>query len=269
MTDNAAVYAVYQADGYVSIPDLFSREETEELRDAFDELDRRGAISVGAEEMAEFTDTIFLHDAFDAVLRKPHVITLLTSLLGPHIELHESKFINKPRCDRGWQRIDWHQDFAFYPHTNFDLLAFGVHLDDEDDQSGPVRVIPGSHRAGPLPHCAEGRFLHRLVDLPESAGSIALTGPRGFVTVHHCLAIHSSDTKAHTGNRRILYYEVRAQDNVQLAGWLQRSSGYAITQRPANQSRYARFPDGTRIELRGAQGRLCDPEGVLAPAPPS
>ena len=28
--------------------------------------------------------------------------------------------------------VEWHQDWAFYPHTNDDLLAVGVMLDDCD-----------------------------------------------------------------------------------------------------------------------------------------
>ena len=41
--------------------------------------------------------------------------------------------------------VEWHQDWAFYPHTNDDVLAIGVLLDDCDLANGPMLVTPGTH----------------------------------------------------------------------------------------------------------------------------
>ena len=41
--------------------------------------------------------------------------------------------------------VEWHQDWAFYPHTNDDMLAIGVLLDDCDLANGPMLVTPGTH----------------------------------------------------------------------------------------------------------------------------
>jgi phytanoyl-CoA hydroxylase len=256
----------YRAQGYLNIPDLLPPATVRGLQAAFDELERQGTLRVGEEELVDHTDIIFLHEAFASVLREPRVVALLTALLGPSVELYDTKFINKPLRAMGFSSFAWHQDFAFYPHTNHDLLAFAIHLDDEDERSGPVRLLPGSHRLGPLPHCQDGQFLHRLARVPPEAerDSVLLTGRAGFVTVHHCLTVHCSDPKERYGHRRIAYYDVRAQDNAQLAGYLRRSAGWEVTPRPPGESRYARFPDESRIELRGASGRLCDPFGLLA-----
>jgi phytanoyl-CoA hydroxylase len=35
--------------------------------------------------------------------------------------------------------VEWHQDWAFYPHTNDDLAAVGIMLDDCDLENGPIR----------------------------------------------------------------------------------------------------------------------------------
>ena len=55
--------------------------------------------------------------------------------------------------------VEWHQDWAFYPHTNDDLAAVGIMLDDCDLENGPMMVIPGSH-LGPVydHHGPDGRF---------------------------------------------------------------------------------------------------------------
>jgi hypothetical protein len=48
--------------------------------------------------------------------------------------------------------VEWHQDGAFYPHTNDDLLAIGVILEDVDTSSEPLMVIPGTHKGPVLSH---------------------------------------------------------------------------------------------------------------------
>ena len=54
--------------------------------------------------------------------------------------------------------VEWHQDWAFHPHTNDDLLTVGVMLDDVDETNGPLCVLPGSHRGEIHDHHANGYF---------------------------------------------------------------------------------------------------------------
>ncbi|MEA2855102.1 MAG: hypothetical protein QOE02_5123, partial [Rhodospirillaceae bacterium] len=54
--------------------------------------------------------------------------------------------------------VEWHQDWAFYPHTNDDVLATGIYLDDCDIDNGPLMVLPGTHRGPTFDHHAQGRF---------------------------------------------------------------------------------------------------------------
>src|SRR5947209_18609717 len=83
----------------------------------------------------------------------------------------------------GAGEVGWHQDFPFFPHTNFDLLACMFLLDDATPDNGCMRVVPGSHRLAPLAHEAHGRFSglfterrsvdeRQAVDLAVAAGSM-------------------------------------------------------------------------------------------------
>ena len=54
--------------------------------------------------------------------------------------------------------VEWHQDWAFYPHTNDDLAAVGIMIDDVDHANGPLLVIPGSHKGPIFDHHADGVF---------------------------------------------------------------------------------------------------------------
>ena len=49
-------------------------------------------------------------------------------MIGPDLRLHGSK-LNLKSPQYG-SPVEWHQDWAFYPHTNDDILAIGVMLDD-------------------------------------------------------------------------------------------------------------------------------------------
>ncbi len=94
--------------------------------------------------------------------------------------------------------VEWHQDWAFYPHTNDDLAAVGIMLDDVDMENGPMLVVPGSHK-GPIwdHHGPDGRFCGAIdparLDLDLSR-ALPCLGKAGSVTVHHVRAVHGSAT---------------------------------------------------------------------------
>jgi phytanoyl-CoA hydroxylase len=87
--------------------------------------------------------------------------------------------------------VEWHQDWAFYPHTNDDLAAVGVMLDDIDLDNGPMEVVPGSHRGPIFDHHTDGHFCGAI-----DAGHAGLQlerrrpclGPAGSITIHHARA---------------------------------------------------------------------------------
>src|SRR3546814_12432932 len=81
--------------------------------------------------------------------------------------------------------VEWHQDWAFYPHTNDDILAVGVIIDDMSEENGPLMVFPGSHRGPVHDHHADGVFAGAMslaasgLDLRAAA---PLPGPPGSQT---------------------------------------------------------------------------------------
>ena len=58
---------------------------------------------------------------FNALVRHPRITAMLACLLGPNIRLHGSK-LNMKSAGFG-APVEWHQDWAFYPHTNDEVLA--------------------------------------------------------------------------------------------------------------------------------------------------
>ena len=59
----------------------------------------------------------------------------------------------------GGRQVEWHTDWGHYPHTNDDLLAVGVPLDDSTEENGCLMVIPGSHKWTATNHHEDGFFV--------------------------------------------------------------------------------------------------------------
>jgi ectoine hydroxylase-related dioxygenase (phytanoyl-CoA dioxygenase family) len=227
--------ARYRSDGYLVVPDLLDGSELARLRQVIAEL------VAGAAEVDTHTDVYDLepshtratprvrriktphkvHPAFDAVVRKPDVIGILQALLGPGLRLHGSK-LNMKSAQYG-SPVEWHQDWAFYPHTNDDILAIGVMLDDMTPENGPLLVIPGTH-LGPVwsHHGEDGRFCGAIDPAEikqEIARAVPLLGRAGSMSFHHVRLLHGSATNTSNKPRNLLLYEVAAADAWPLVNW--------------------------------------------------
>jgi phytanoyl-CoA hydroxylase len=148
----------YRRDGYLVIPRLIEGEQLAELRaltdrivgeargvSANDELyDLESSHSAALPRVRRLKPAIFKRYAFfRALTRDPKITSILSDLLGPHVRLYGGK-LNMKSAGYG-SPVEWHQDWAFYPHTNDDVLATGIYLDDCDLDNGPLLVVPGSH----------------------------------------------------------------------------------------------------------------------------
>ena len=153
------------------------------------------------------------HPRFWELVRSPGVIGPVIQLLGPDLRLHGSK-LNMKAAGYG-AAVEWHQDWAFYPHTNDDLLAVGIMLDDVALENGPLMIVPGSHRGKVFDHHHDGYFhgaVNLAVETPDLADAAILTGKAGSMTIHHVRALHGSAINRSSRQRRMLFYEIAAAD---------------------------------------------------------
>jgi ectoine hydroxylase-related dioxygenase (phytanoyl-CoA dioxygenase family) len=150
---------------------------------------------------------------FQQLMRHPRLVAILQDLLGAAIRLHSSKInLKSPRYG---SPVEWHQDWAFYPHTNDDLLAVGVMLDDCTSDNGPLLVVPGSHRGPVFDHHAGGYFCGAIDPAAirdEIARAVPLTGRAGSMSFHHVRLVHGSAQNVSSLPRTLLLYEYGAAD---------------------------------------------------------
>ncbi|MEI7970119.1 MAG: phytanoyl-CoA dioxygenase family protein [Betaproteobacteria bacterium] len=217
----------YREHGYVVVEDVIDPETLRRVKAAVAD------IIAGARGVTTHTDVYDLEPThrpdrprvrrikkphlvnplFRDLLHAPVLLDVLRRLLGEHVRLHGSK-LNTKAAGYG-APVEWHQDWAFYPHTNDDILAVGVMLDDVLPENGPMLVLPGSHRGPTYDHHAEGRFCGAMD--PAATGldfgkAVACTGRAGSASFHHVRLVHGSAQNTSDRERQLLLYECSAAD---------------------------------------------------------
>ena len=76
----------------------------------------------------------------------------------------------------------------------------GFHLDASTGDNGPLRIIPGSHRAGVLSD-------DEILDLARTQETVEALVPRGGVLAMSPLLVHSSSKARGDEPRRVLHIE--------------------------------------------------------------
>ena len=157
---------------------------------------------------------------FDQIMRSDGVLNCVRALLGPNLRMEHSKLNIKQA--NGGEAVEWHQDWAFYPHSNDDILEVGVLLEECNEENGPLLMIPESHR-GPIEnhHHPDG-FFCGAIDMEQATfdveKAVPLTAKAGAITMHHVRMVHGSRSNQSEQNRPILLIGYCAADAWPLRG---------------------------------------------------
>ena len=164
----------------------------------------------------KFPDRI--HPFFDELMRSDAILDRVESLIGSNIRFQASKLNLK--AAGGGSPVEWHQDFAFYPHTNDDLLAVGVYFDDTAMDNGCMLMIPGSPSRPVLDHHQDGFFIGAItpsrneVDLKRA---VPVEVKAGALSFHHVHMLHGRLNRS-SRPRRLLLNQYAAVDAWPLSG---------------------------------------------------
>jgi ectoine hydroxylase-related dioxygenase (phytanoyl-CoA dioxygenase family) len=221
----AQVKTPFERDGFAVLRDFVPSEWIETLRATTDRLlDSTNDATVAkyidweptpdAQSLPQVQRIRRPHEvdaAFDRLARSDFLLDAVEALIGPNIRLHHSKInIKAPHVG---SPLEWHQDWAFIPHTHPGMAIVAIAMDACEEVNGPVRFIPGSHR-GPLhDHHSEDVFFGAIdpgsLDIDQA---VHATGQAGLVSIHHPLTVHGSGFNQGTHDRRILFLEYAAAD---------------------------------------------------------
>jgi phytanoyl-CoA hydroxylase len=227
MLDRSQIDA-YGRDGYLVIPDVFTAVEVAAMRRAVDTMvensrtvsahdhvfDLEPGHSATTPRVRRLKNPERHDSAFAACVKNPGILGRLSALWGPDIRFDFGK-LNMKAAEFG-SPVEWHQDWAFYPHTNDDLAAVGVMLDDTDETNGALLVLPGSHKGPVYDHHVDGRFCGAMDptrDGLDFSRAIACVGKAGSISIHHCRLVHGSAPNASERQRRLYLLQYGAADS--------------------------------------------------------
>lgn len=220
-------------DGFLVINDVFTREEVEELRAACDSPAVANLTKAAGQEKqtVHLLEITAKHPALLDLATDHRIVHRLTGLIGPDIQLQHSKLAAQA-ASKGKGGFHWHQDFAFFPHTNTDLVAVMVLLDDATLQNGCMNMVRGSHKLGLLNHMQDGRFTGSCQEArvwQEHPENVTPITPRaGGISLHHCLTLHGSGPNLSGRPRRGIVFQYRADDAYQLADAVWEDTGLMV-----------------------------------------
>lgn len=225
----------YRRDGYLVVENVLTPRQLDTLHKVIDTLvqasrevtdhnqiyDLEPTHSADEPRVRRIKEPHNVHPAFREIAFSPKIAEILTPLIGTTSGIrYQTGKLNMKSAGYG-AAVEWHQDWAFYPHTNDDLLAIGLYLDDCGPENGPLMVIPGSHTWPISDHHADGVFCGAID--PTAAGidfskAVMLTGKAGSMTIHHVRMVHGSSLNTSNRPRRLLLFQYCAVDAFPLSG---------------------------------------------------
>jgi phytanoyl-CoA hydroxylase len=227
----------YNENGFLHIPQVFSRAEIDELSDEMDRLVeewaftspgwsgpwRQAYMDPETEKKSKLTamhDLHFYSAAWMRAVTHPKLAAAMSDLLGPDVELHHSTMHIKP--PQTGHPFPMHQDNPFYNHINGRYADVLVHLDDTRHENGEIRFLAGSHKMGPLPHIIQAENGPCTPHLPFEVFKLEETVPvpalRGDVVVFNLFCIHGSYINSTKQPRRLVRVGYRDPQNTQIKG---------------------------------------------------
>ncbi len=183
----------YERDGFLAPINVLTADELEEFHAELRVLERRHG-SVGL-----ILSQPHLHYRWAYELAThPDVLDAVEDILGPDLLIHSSTTFNKAPRDATY--VSWHQDGHYWGLSEPAVVSAWIAFTVSTSENGCLRVLPGSHREGSLPHNASaagpGNLLRSGLELAlevdaDEARDVTLRP--GQMSLHHVYTVHGSN----------------------------------------------------------------------------
>lgn len=158
------------------------------------------------------------------------ILSLLRPILGVNIRLEGIK-INFKSPMHG-SAIEWHQDWAFHPYTNDDVLTIGIFLDSCKRENGAMQVLPRTHKSSIYAHTeVNGAFVGAInmqKDKVDVKDVVYIEGEPRDISLHHYRIIHGSAFNTTDQPRCILFFRYASADAWPLLGTMDFRNGFSF-----------------------------------------
>ena len=217
----------FDAEGFLFLPEVFSRHEAALLRREAEHVFALDREEVWRESSGTARTAFAAHtynEGFRRLGRHPRLIEPVTQILGGPVYMHQYKVNAKAAFDgEVWQ---WHQDYGTWRRDDEmpepRAMNIAVFLDDVTAANGPLLFIPGSHKHGVLEAGHDLKTTsyplwtldrETVTRLAERGGCVAPTGPAGSILLFSSLLVHASPPNISPFGRTIVYLSLCHVDN--------------------------------------------------------
>ncbi|MER6530549.1 phytanoyl-CoA dioxygenase family protein [Streptomyces sp. NPDC001508] len=183
----------YERDGYVHPLRAFSADEAQGILEHMDALERREPDLWSRAKYKPHLLMKWLND----FMRTPTVLDAVEDVLGPNVLAWGTAHFDKKPHDPKF--VNWHQDSTYWGLSEPSVLTAWVALTPSRRTNGCLRVIPGSHRQGQVPHhdtfdkdSVLSRGQEVEVDVDEN-DAVDLELNPGEFSLHHTMLVHGSE----------------------------------------------------------------------------
>ncbi len=147
------------------------------------------------------------------IMRDSLLVDAAAQLVGPNLVVNNVK-TNCKQPGVG-TTVRFHQDFAYEAHSNDDMLAALLFVDDVTLNNGPLEVVPGTHRGPIFDHWQDGVFTGTIADrdLAGLGEPVACFGPAGSACLMHTRLVHGSAANLAEHPRTLAIFSYRSEDS--------------------------------------------------------
>ena len=210
----------YFENGFVSINNLVPEETLSQLQETTSDFVDASRKVTQSDEKFDVGDG---HSAKNPILRRLKIpdaqsdiywkfskglmADVATDILGPNVVFHHSK-LNFKWADKS-DKVKWHQDIQFFPHTKYNVITIGCYLADTNMNNGPLAALKGSHN-GDLydQYDAKGNWSGMLSDKDAESVDMSrveyMMGAAGSITIHNARTLHFSPSSKSSKPRPLL-----------------------------------------------------------------
>lgn len=230
----------FEKDGYIVVKNAVDGKQLESLQSEIENwveesklhsepygqptIDGRPRFDMGTDHTA-FNPTLRrinnpsdISEIYFQVMSDSKMVDMVVDLIGINIKFHHCKINLK--CPGANTTVHYHQDFAFTPHSNDDVVTALLLLDDVTEQNGCLMVVPGSHK-GPMYSLYDGnQFVGRVNDTTEQSlinEQLPVVGSAGDVCLMHTRLAHGSAPNGSKNSRGLYICVYTAADAIPLA----------------------------------------------------
>ncbi len=182
-------HAFFLENGYLHVPNILTGEHLTQIQSEFDRVWELEKPPVSQHKLLK-------HRAFIDLISHPPILERHQAIFGGQTQLLQYDLLRQGPRNTAMPDYGWHRDFTMrgdYPLSINTIL----YLNDITEETGPTRVVPGSHRGVERPSAAQS--------VGPIAGEVPVYASAGDAVFINSAIWHTGGCNHSDGLRRGIY----------------------------------------------------------------